>query len=113
MTATLITTELSQERVQIAVDAILNKLGEPQTEDQKKALNAFHRNDQATVKRLSSLNLSDPFIKALGYLGSAAKLTPNTDTILSESARAAADWTREKTLNELSFALGNALGGVS
>jgi hypothetical protein len=65
MTTNLVTTELSLERVQIAVDAILNKLGEPQTEAQKKALSAFQRNDQATVKRLSSLNLSDPFIKAL------------------------------------------------
>jgi hypothetical protein len=112
MTATLVNNELSLERVQIAVEAILSKLGEPQTESQKKALEAFHRSDHATVKRLSSLNLSDPFIKSLGYLGSAAKLTPNTDTILSESARAAADWAREKTLSELSSALENALGGV-
>jgi hypothetical protein len=113
MTAMLVNAELSLEKVQSAVDAILSTLGSPQTEAQKMALEAYSRNDQATVKRLSSMNLSDPFIKALGYLGSAIKLTPNTDTILSESARAAADWVREKTLNELSAALGDALGGVN
>jgi hypothetical protein len=113
MTATLLNTELSLEKVQKAVDAILETLGSPQTEAQKMALEAYHRNDQAAVKRLSSLNLSDPFIKALGYLGSAVKLTPNTDTILSESARAAADWVREKTLQDLSAAMEDALGGVN
>jgi hypothetical protein len=113
MTVTLVNAELSLEKVQKAVDSILEVLGSPQTEAQKMALEAYQRNDQAAVKRLSSLNLSDPFIKALGYLGSAIKLTPNTDTILSESARAAADWVREKTLHELSAAMEDALGGLN
>jgi hypothetical protein len=53
------------------------------------------------VKRLAATNISDYYCKALGYLGGALKLTPNTDTILAESARAAADFVREKTLAQL------------
>jgi len=109
MTTTL-NTELSLERVQSAVDAILNTLGSPESENQKRALEAFNRNDQAMVKRLSATNLNDPYIKALGYLGSATKLTPNTDTILAESARATADWVRERTLQSLSCNIGESLG---
>jgi hypothetical protein len=37
----------------------------------------------------------------LGYPGEALKLTPNTDTILAESARAAANLVKEKTLAHL------------
>jgi hypothetical protein len=113
MTATATETPaLSAEAVALAVEAILTTLGEPKTDAQKKALDAFKRKDSATVKRLSTLNLSDSYIKALGYLGSAEKLTPNTDTILSESARSTADWVKERTLGELSVVLETALGGV-
>jgi hypothetical protein len=48
--------------------------------------------------------------KALGYLGGALKLTPNTDTILAESARAASDYVREKTLQQLGIEISKALG---
>jgi hypothetical protein len=46
----------------------------------------------------------------LGYLGGALKLTPNTDTILAESARSAADFMREKTLVKLGAEIAKALG---
>jgi hypothetical protein len=111
MTAMLNNTELSADKVRSAVSLILDTLGQPQTEAQRMALEAYRADDHATVKRLSTVNLNDPYIKALGYLGSAMKLTPNTDTILSESARSAVDWVKEKTLSELSAALGNALSG--
>ena len=108
MTTTL-NIEISLERVQLAVHAILDTLGEPESDSQRKALDAFNRNDHALVKRLAATNLGDFYIKALGYLGSAAKLTPNTDTILAESARSAADWTKEKALVRLSGAIAKAL----
>lgn len=108
MTTTL-NTELSLERVQSAVNAILDILSKPESESQKRALEAFQKNEHSIVKRLSATNLSDPYIKALGYLGIAAKLTPNTDTILAESARSAADWTREKALVRLSAEISKAL----
>lgn len=103
------TTEPTLERVNQAIDAILNVLGSPESELHDKALAAFQSGDHQTVKRLASTNLSDYYCKALGYLGGALKLTPNTDTILAESARAAADFAKEKTLTQLGAAIEKAL----
>lgn len=107
---TTINTELSAERVNAAVSAILATLGDPETDLHRKAMAAFQSGDHQTVKRLASTNLSDYYCKALGYLGGALKLTPNTDTILAESARAAADFTKEKTLSHLGAEIAKALG---
>ncbi len=104
------TTELTLEKVNQAVNAILETLGKPETELHSKALTAFQSGDHQTVKRLASTNLSDYYCKALGYLGGALKLTPNTDTILAESARAAADFAKEQTLDRLGAAIAKALG---
>lgn len=101
--------ELTAERVQKAVDAILETLGTPTTPLHTEALKAFEAGDHQRVKRLASTNLSDHYCRSLGYLGSALKLTPNTDTILAESARAAADFAREKVLCELGEAIASAL----
>ena len=101
--------ELTLEKVNQAVEAILDVLGSPETELHSKALAAFQNGDHQTVKRLASTNLSDHYCKALGYLGGALKLTPNTDTILAESARAAAEVVREKTLDRLGAEIGRAL----
>jgi hypothetical protein len=109
MTVT-INTELNVEKVNEAVSAILATLGEPETELHRDALSAFHQGDYQVVKRLAATNLQDYFCKALGYLGGALKLTPNTDTILAESARAAADFSREKTLARLGLEIARALG---
>lgn len=104
------TTELTLEKVNQAVNAILETLGKPETELHSKVLTAFQSGDHQTVKRLASTNLSDYYCKALGYLGGALKLTPNTDTILAESARAAAEFTKEQTLAWLGAAIAKALG---
>ncbi|WP_392533801.1 hypothetical protein [Nostoc sp. C117] len=72
-------------------------------------MNAFIEGDYQTVKRLAATNLSDNFCKSLGYLGGALKLTPNTDTILAESARAAAEFDKERTLKKLGNAIAQAL----
>lgn len=101
--------ELTLEKVQQAVDAILNTLGTPESNLHTEAYEAFSSSDYQTVKRLASTNLSDYYVKSLGYLGGALKLTPNTDTILAESARAAADFAREKTLRHLGAAIAQAL----
>lgn len=103
-------TEFTKEKVQQAVDAILDVLGEPETELHQEARNAFVQGDYARVKRLASTNLSDYYCKSLGYLGGALKLTLNTDTILAESARAAADFNREKVLFQLGNEIKSALG---
>ena len=101
--------DLTLDRVQNAVDAILETLGQPENDLHKKALAAFQKGEHQTVKRLASTNLSDYYCKALGYLGGALKLTPNTDTILAESARAAADFAKEKTLARLGAEIEKAL----
>jgi hypothetical protein len=102
--------ELTPERVQEAVDIILETLGPPETELHSKAYAAFRAGEYQTVKRLSSTHLSDSYCKALGYLGGALKLTPNTDTILAESARSAADFARDRILTRLGEEIGKALG---
>jgi hypothetical protein len=101
--------ELTLEKVNQAVQAILDTLGTPESELHSKALAAFQSGDHQTVKRLASTHLSDYYCKALGYLGGALKLTPNTDTILAESARAAADFAKEKTLARLGAEIEKAL----
>lgn len=106
---TAINTELNLERVNNAVSAILTTLGEPETDLHHETLSAFRKGDYQVVKRLAATNLTDYYCKALGYLGGALKLTPNTDTILAESARAAADFTREKTLVRLGAEISKAL----
>ena len=105
---TTVNTDITIERVQAAVEAILNVLGEPATQQQKQAIEAFHSGDSATIKRLSLLNLTDNYLKCLGYLVSAPKLTPNTDTILAESARSAAEHAKDVVLATLGTELGNA-----
>jgi hypothetical protein len=101
--------ELTLDRVNQAVEAILEVLGTPEKGLHTEAYKAFRQGDYQIVKRLASTNLSDYYCKALGYLGGALKLTPNTDTILAESARAAADYVRERTLHQLGDAIASSL----
>jgi hypothetical protein len=104
-----LTTELTAEKVKTAVNLILEELGEPQTDAQRQAIASFNEGDHATVKRLSLVNPTDYFCKSLGYLGGALKLTPNTDTILSESLRAATEHNREIRLQRLGKKMGEIL----
>jgi len=101
--------ELTADRVNQAVKAILKALGNPSTDLHVRALEAFENGDSATIKRLSSTNLSDNYLKCLGYLVSASKLTPNTDTILAESARSAAEFVKDEALYNLGLEIGLAL----
>ncbi len=97
------------DRVNQAIQAILDALGEPENELHAKALTAFRSGDYILVKRLAAINLADYYCKSLSYLGGALKLTPNTDTILAESARSAADYIKEKTLMRLGSEIEKAL----
>jgi hypothetical protein len=102
-------TELTLERVSQAIEAIIEVLGTPEKGLHTKAYNAFREGNYRIVKRLASTNLTDYYCKSLGYLGGALKLTDNTDTILAESARAAADYVRERTLHQLENAIAESL----
>jgi hypothetical protein len=97
------------EKVQAAVDSILATLQDGTNDLHKDALSAFKSNNHDRVQRLASTNLSDSYCRSLAYLGSALKLTPNTDTILAEAARAAADFAKERELHRLSQAIHAAL----
>lgn len=101
------------DRIYAAIDAILNELGEPSTDLHKKAFAAYQEGDSARVKRLSTLNLSDSYLRCLGYLVSAVKnpAIPTIDTLLAESARAAADAAKERVLERLNHSLEHVLEG--
>lgn len=103
------TTGFTTEQIQQAVDAILAVLGEPETELHKEIMAAVVKKDFDTAKRLAAVNLRDHFCKALGYIGGAYKLTPNTPTILAESARAAAEFAKERTLDRLGAEIKRAI----
>ena len=110
MVTTSATAELTLEKVQEAIALILEELGKPQTEEQLEALLAFQSGNHARVKRLSLTYPTDYFCKSLGYLGGALKLTPNTDTILAESIRAAVDHSKEVRLQNLGREISGILG---
>lgn len=94
-----------------AIEVILLALGDPSTDLHREAFAAYHAGDSARVKRLSTLNLSDSYLRCLGYLVSAVKnpSLPTIDTLLAESARAAADFAKEETLNRLNKLLAETL----
>jgi hypothetical protein len=104
---------ITEEKVNKAVNAILNVLGTPKTNHQKDAIASFYQGEYDKVRRLAATNLEDCYCKSLSYLGSAFKLLPNTDTILAESARAAAEYKAEllkkETLDWLGREIDSAL----
>lgn len=94
-----------------AIDSILAVLqGNSEGPHHLEAIDAFRAGKYEVVKRLASTKLDDYLYKALTYLSSAVKLTPNTDTILAEAARAAAKQAEQATLLHLGQAIENALG---
>ena len=99
------------DSVEKAIALILEELGEPTSPVQERALEVFGNEDYAQIKRMSLSMPNEHFLKALGYLGSARKLTPNTDTILVESLRAAADYRRERIAAELGLKISEVLNG--
>lgn len=101
----------TEAQVQNAISAILEALGVPDTPVRQEALSAFKQSEFQLCKRLAATHLSDNYCKALGYLGGALKLTPNTDTILAEAARAAAEVRKERTLQQLGDAIAQAMVG--
>ncbi|MFM7424282.1 MAG: hypothetical protein ACKO7W_04695 [Elainella sp.] len=100
---------VTETQVASVVEAILDVLGTPTTKAEKEVLAAFEARNFDAVRRIAAANLSNNFCKALGYLGSAYKLLPNTDTILAESARAAAAHAEDRALHLLSEKISAAL----
>jgi hypothetical protein len=93
---------VTQDQVGQSVKEILETLGSPTNEAQAQALQAFTDGEVEKVKMLSLGSPTDEYLKCLGYLVSAPKLTPGTLTLLTESARAAIAWKSDKELKALS-----------
>lgn len=92
------------------VAQFLKQLGEPQTEAQRAALDAFNAGSTDAVRVAAATNLDDPFCKALGYMVSIPKKPPTLAVLLAESARAIADWQRARAIAELEEAIAVAFG---
>lgn len=97
------------DKVQHAIADIIEAMGDPSSPCEVKALEAFQREEYATVDLIAASHLSNHYCRALGYLGSAVKLSPGTAKILAEAARAAADRIREQALASLSESIDAAL----
>lgn len=92
------------------IATFLNQLGEPQTQSQTDALEAFKVGQADVVRVAAATNLDDPFCKALGYMVSIPKRPPTLAVLLAESARAIADWQRARTVAELERTIATAFG---
>jgi hypothetical protein len=91
----------SPEKISLAVNAIIDELGEPKNSLHELALNAFKRGDYDYVKDLAAIHLNDFYCKCLGRLVEIYSSQPNIALILAESGTAAADFVREKALIRL------------
>ncbi|QLE46526.1 hypothetical protein FD723_40655 (plasmid) [Nostoc sp. C052] len=98
------TQELTKEKIQQAVDLILDKMP-PQTELHHEALAEFRNGSYANVKKLAMSNPLDPYSKALSFLGGAfnpqAIASGNSYTIIHESLLKAGEFAKELTVSQL------------
>ncbi|NDJ20994.1 hypothetical protein GS682_04905 [Nostoc sp. B(2019)] len=106
-------TELTKERIQKAVDAIIDKMP-PMTNLHREVLTAFRAGNYAEVKKLAAFNPTDKYAQAISYLGGAfspqAISTGNTFTILAESIRNVGKLADERTVQELGAEIAETLG---
>jgi hypothetical protein len=106
MIATSANTEPTQEQVERAADAILVELTAHGAlkELHDDAFKTFLNKDFTKIKLMAACNLEDSFLRSLTYLSSAltTKQPSATPTILAEAARAASDYSKERTLRNLS-----------
>jgi Tfp pilus assembly protein PilV len=112
MVATPVNIEPSLLQVQKAVEAIYQNLLQHELEEHHlTASQAFKDNNFTKVKIMAATNLDDNFLRSLAYLSSAlaTKQASATPTILAESARAAADFAKERTLYKLGQEISQAL----
>lgn len=106
---------MNEAAVHDALTAILNTLGEPKVTLHQDAIAAYQSGDADKLRLLAATNLGDHFCRSLGYAVS-AKTKPGLPTVavvLAESARAAADFAREREIQKLSKAIADALRSQS
>lgn len=102
---------MNETAVQTALEAILSTLGESTVPLHQEALEAYQAGNADKLRLLAATNLGDHFCRSLGYAVS-AKTKPGLPTVavvLAESARAAADFAREREMQKLSAAIADAL----
>lgn len=99
-------------------NAYLDKLGTPDNDAQQQALDAFKSGEANMVRVAAAVNLTDPFIAALGYMVSIPKKPPTLPILLREASRSIADWhqaqhgeyAKESALRELEAINAQAFG---
>jgi len=103
-----------KKQLSFEIFAILEKLGEPQTEVQARSRSAFLDQRFSEVKKIRTEDLTDSYLRAFSYLASAVAVSDpknpahgNYPTVLSEAIMATADYQKEKCLKELSGLLDN------
>jgi len=104
-------TVATESPIQMALEGILETLGDPSSPVHQEAIAAYEANNAGQVRKLAASNLDDHYCRSLGYLIS-AKMKPDLPTIavvLAEAARAAADFAREREMKRLGEIIGNAL----
>ncbi|MBN3871647.1 hypothetical protein [Nostoc sp. JL33] len=102
-----VSTELTPLKVQQAVDAIFEVLGEPTDEWQRQALAKYKNGDAIATKEIYASHLRDYYCKCLGFLVNATITNGNLRKLLSAAANAAADHAQMRTLDRISD--GNAV----
>ncbi|MEM8610707.1 MAG: hypothetical protein AAGF93_01720 [Cyanobacteria bacterium P01_H01_bin.105] len=91
------------------IDVLLTELGEPQSDSQIKARQAFEEDRFNDVRCLGVGNPSDPYIKALGYMCSIPKMPPTLPVLVSEAMRSAAESSHQRQLAKLGSQLESIL----
>ncbi|BDA72337.1 hypothetical protein CAL7716_065030 [Calothrix sp. PCC 7716] len=104
------TKELTSEQISQVRAAIVDVLGNPDTDEQRKAYEAYTSGDYQGVKLLSAIYLSDNYIKTLGYLIGSFKPSPAICTLLAEASRSAGDHVKDKAIAKLGAAMKDAIG---
>ena len=73
-----VSTELTPLKVQQAVNAIFEVLGEPTDEWQHQALEQYKKGDAIAVKKINASHLRDYYCKCLGCFGQCNKHQPQS-----------------------------------
>lgn len=97
-----VSTELTPLKVQQAVDAIFEVLGEPTDEWQRQALEQYKKGDAIAVKKINASHLRDFYCKCLGFMVNATSTNPALRKLLSAATNAAADHAQVRTLDKIS-----------
>ncbi|MCC5616354.1 hypothetical protein LC605_15005 [Nostoc sp. CHAB 5836] len=107
------TTELTKEKIQKAVNVIIDKMP-PTNSLHRQVLAAFRDENYVEVKKLAAFHPTDKYAQAISYLGGAfnpqAISSGNTFTILAESARNVGHLVGDRIVQDIGAEIAEVLG---